>query len=78
MIGLVSGMSAPHFWGRIFVGEKIRPRSRLKLFLSFVLIGVRCFPVSPEVRVHQVEGHWVRLLNGPVLQFERVSELKTI
>jgi hypothetical protein len=42
---------------RIFMSARIRAGSRFKRFLRFVLIDVRCFHVSPWVRVPQVEDH---------------------
>jgi hypothetical protein len=44
MIELVSGIQ-----GRIIVSVRIRAGSRIKRFLCFVLIDVRCFRVPPKM-----------------------------
>jgi hypothetical protein len=42
------------------VSARIRAGSRFRQFLRFVLIHVRCFRVSPGVRILQVEDHILR------------------
>jgi hypothetical protein len=47
------------------MSARITAGSRFKLFLSFVLVDVRCVLVPPEVRLPQVEyGHYLQELQG--------------
>jgi hypothetical protein len=45
---------------RIFLSVRIKAGSRFKRFLCFVLIYVRWFPVSPELRFPVVKNYWFR------------------
>jgi hypothetical protein len=57
-------------WGIIFVSARARGSSRLKLFLDFVLINVRCLPVPPKM-----SGYAHSRLKTLVLQHSTKSEI---